>query len=314
MQKRRKDGNLNQTVSTYAEQVIQDGECSKERIEQLVGKLRPCELGLPKHSEQVMALQELAQVAARDQEVAASTGTNDGVFDSSEHVVQAIVANNKIGLILELLGDTLRELPTVPAESNSRVLLCSAIKSLLILVKCCSDTLDVFEIFNYQSFFTVLSYVSIVTELAKLDSSISDFASLCAILYIYCIYNAARHADHMQMGVSDKLFKLMDTHRCVATALNLYTDGNVNLSEDCIITLAEFLAVLAESEMFLDHADTHFDQGTSALFLQFYDKEIKGAMQNQEERRKLLSLEEIVSFIRRELPDVWSACAIEDKQ
>ncbi|EFO63411.1 Hypothetical protein GLP15_3271 [Giardia lamblia P15] len=314
MQKRRKVGNLNQSVSTYAEQSTQDGECSKERIEQLVDRLKSCELGLPRHSEQVMVLQELAQIAAKDQEIAASTNNSDGVFDSSEHVVQAIVANSKIGLILELLGDTLRKLPTMPAESNSRVLLCSAIKSLLILVKCCSDTRDVFEIFNYQSFFAVLSYVSIVTELAKLDSSIGDFASLCATLYIYCIYNAARHADHMQMGVSDKLLKLIDSHRCVTTALSLYIDSNVNLSNDCIITLAEFLAVLAESEIFLDHAETCFDRDTSALFLQFYDKEIKGAMQNQEERQKLLSLEEIVSFIKRERPDVWSARTAKDNQ
>lgn len=314
MQKRRKVGNLNQSVSTYAEQSTQDGECSKERIEQLVDRLKSCELGLPRHSEQVMVLQELAQIAAKDQEIAASTNNSDGLFDSSEHVVQAIVANSKIGLILELLGDTLRKLPTMPAESNSRVLLCSAIKSLLILVKCCSDTRDVFEIFNYQSFFAVLSYVSIVTELAKLDSSIGDFASLCATLYIYCIYNAARHADHMQMGVSDKLLKLIDSHRCVTMALSLYIDSNVNLSNDCIITLAEFLAVLAESEIFLDHAETCFDRDTSTLFLQFYDKEIKGAMQNQEERQKLLSLEEIVSFIKRERPDVWSARTAKDNQ
>lgn len=311
MQKRRKAGGLNQHTSIYTEQSTSDNECSKEKIEQLIGKLSSCALGLPKHSEQVAALQELADIAAKDQEAAASTDSKDGVFDSSEHVVQAIVANNKIGLILELLGNTLRELPTVPAKSNGQLLLCSAAKSLLILVKCCSDTRDVFEIFNYQSFFTDLSYVTIVTELAKLDDSVSDFASLCATLYIYCVYNAARHTDCMQMDVSNKLLELMGSHRCVATALAMYSDGHVSLSDDCIMTLAEFLAILAESEMFLDHADTYFDQTTSTLFLQFYNKAVKPVMLSQEERQRLLSLEEIVSFIKRELPGVWSECALE---
>lgn len=314
MQKRRKAESLGRSASLYAETDTQNNDCSKERIEKLIGKLVSCELSLPKNSEQVMVLQELAQIAAKDQGAAVSTDDNSGVFDSSEHVVQAIVANRKICLILELLGDSLRELPTVPIESNGRMLLCSAIKSLLILVKCCSDTRDVFDIFNYQSFFTVLSYVTIITELAKLDESIGDFASLCATLYIYCIYNAARHADYAQMGTSDKLFRLIGSHRCLATALDMYCDNSIVLSDDCIMTLAEFLAIVAESEMFLDYADTYFDQNTSTLFLQFYNNVVKGAMQNQEERRKLLSLEEIVSFIKRELPDIWTVFSTQDGQ
>lgn len=314
MQKRRKAGNLDRGASLYTESDAQGSDYSKERIDQLVSKLGPCELGLSKDSEHVMSLQELAQIAVKDQEAAVSTNESVGVFDSSEHVVQAIVANNKTGLILELLGNSLRELPTVPAESNGRMLLCSAAKSLLILVKCCSDTWDVFEIFNYQSFFTVLSYITIATELAKLDSSISDFASLCTTLYIYCIYNAARHIDCARMDASDKLLKLIGSHRCVATALDIYSNNSMVLSDDCVMTLAEFFAILAESEMFLDYADMYFDQHTSALFLQFYNNVVKGAMQSQEGRRRLLSIEEIVSFIKRELPDVWAASSVGDGQ
>lgn len=294
-------------VSKYLEDDSDTVERTTEQIAKMVQCIEALESTAPKYAEQARLLKTLAHMAAADQEQAAMPGGADSMLDSSEYVVQLIVCNGKAAALLSLLGSALRELPTTTADSEARALLSEVIKSLLILIKCCTDTRGAFSVFNRKSFFTVLSYIKIAVELASLDASARDLASLCATLYIYCLYNAARHADSMQPGIASELFELFGTHQCIQTALELYTLAAIDLSEECLMTLAEFIAILAESELYLDYAETYLDENTSSVFLRFYDGVVKGIMADPDERRKMLSLDEVISYVKREHAAVWAA-------
>ncbi|TNJ27476.1 hypothetical protein GMRT_12454 [Giardia muris] len=187
--------------------------------------------------------------------------------------------------------------------------LCAHLKDLLVLVKCCSDSLSAFDTFVPDDFLQSLHEVSKVIDAITVQQDTSEddglmaFAAIILTLHGFCLYNIVRHTERLAMDMAERTYALLadlDTIGWILRALKHYSPL---LSEDARVVLAEFFAALTDGEPFLDYAAQYFAGETALLFVSFYDTTVVPLLERGELKARLGALDDFLSFLARERPD-----------
>lgn len=287
--------------------ITQETSTTDDHLLAAARRLKPTPRG-GKHSSQAIAdIHALATAALLAQDDAETEGEEE-----CSKVIMALVEAGAFPRVLEMTSQAAQDLI---GKLHDRHLEepCAYLKDLLVLVKCCSDSLGAFDTFVPDDFLHSLNEVSKVidTITARQEESPDDladdgllaFAAILLTLHGFCLYNVVRHTERLAMDMAEQTYARLADLGTVGWLLRAIKRYSPLLSEDAHIVLAEFFAALADGEPFLDYAAQYFADETAILFVGFYDTTVVPLLERGELKARLGALDDFLSFLARQRPD-----------
>eukprot|EP00768_Dysnectes_brevis_P005494 gnl/Dysnectes_brevis/3992_a5204_651.p1 GENE.gnl/Dysnectes_brevis/3992_a5204_651~~gnl/Dysnectes_brevis/3992_a5204_651.p1 ORF type:complete len:315 (+),score=62.38 gnl/Dysnectes_brevis/3992_a5204_651:37-981(+) len=296
-----------------------DKEIEVEKLQIALSKISSAtEFFTPQWLDMVKEFEYIASAAILEQEQPEEEPDSTLWEKNTEVVVRTILEKVKMitifkiytkGLtLIDKLPKLLSSMPGVSPDS----LECSfytLLQHSSLLVKCCLDAKEGVALVgkHMKSILTTTKQSLISTRhMFTLDSEHAhNAAPSLGTLGLYWLYNVARRLDELPQGLEEDTCRMIGEEGLVEEAMRTVMELPEVMGDDAVITLAELLAALADAEPFMDYIDSYLpDEDVVDLFLRFYDACVLPLMGDPEERPKMLSLEEVVAWIREEYPDM----------
>lgn len=256
---------------------------------------------------------------------AAGASRDTHIEELQSRIVRAIVAAGRareFPLFAARVAETLcTQLSAAGTSGGACLEALQALKWACVVIKALTDEYPVLESMDLGQLVALESRVLDAALLLCASPLMAGAAAsgiepvLCALAEILALllYNTVRRAGDLPMGAADSVYAAIAERGVVAKSLRLYKAGrdptaaqkiSPVMTEDALVVLAEFLAALSEGEPFLDSAERFFEGDAARDFLDFYDGVASPLLAVPEERAKMLLLDEILSWLRRERPEL----------
>ena len=161
-----------------------------------------------------------------------------------------------------------------------------------MLLKCYTDSAELLALLDAKS----LVYVA--AALLKAPGT----SEKAQTVLVYAVYNVFRHADALPIGQDDVLMASVLQNGLFTLLMDIYLAQT--LGDDAIVTAVEALAVAECCECFLDYVGQLLAGDDAAAFIRFYDTFVIALLDDPQERGKMLCFDDVLSWIRRERPEV----------